>query len=244
MKIFIEGGGNQRALLAECRKAFREFFKSAGINERSFELVASGSRLDAYKDFKNALKVGHSDAILLVDSEDPVRIMESETGSRRLDFDRTNAATPPGRSVRPWQHLHERMGDGWEQPEGATNAQIHFMVASMESWFLADKEALGAYFRGPHRREHFNEGALPGRPDIEGINKPEAMAALGRATRQNQSKREYTDKSKGPHSFKILESLDPEKIARASYHAQRLFCRLGVNWSWLDCTKLLSYETD
>jgi hypothetical protein len=244
MKIFVEGGGNQKVLLGECRKAFRELFEKAGVKKGSFEIIASGSRLDAYKDFKNALNAGHTDAILLVDSEEQVRIIASAANSRRLDFDRTRSPTAIGRSVRPWQHLRERVGDDWDQPAGATNRQVHFMVACMEAWFLADKDALAAYYRGPHRREQFNEATLPSRPDIEGLSKTEVMAALSRATRPNQSKKEYTDKSKGAHSFKILATLDPEKIARASYHAQRLFCHLGVRWQWLDCDKLLTYEPD
>nr|GFC88585.1 hypothetical protein [Tanacetum cinerariifolium] len=63
MKIFVEGGGNQRALLGECRKAFRDLFEKAGVKKGSFEIVASGSRLDAYKDFKNALNAGYTDAV-------------------------------------------------------------------------------------------------------------------------------------------------------------------------------------
>ncbi|RZJ93134.1 MAG: DUF4276 family protein, partial [Hymenobacter sp.] len=129
MKIFVEGGGNNKALLGECRKAFREFFERAGVPRGSFEMVASGSRLDAYKDFKNALNAGATDAVLLVDSESLVAQHRSTE-----------------QPVGPWQHVRDRAGDGWEQPAEADDKQLHFMVSCMEGWFLADQEALADYY--------------------------------------------------------------------------------------------------
>lgn len=215
----MEGGGNTKLLLGECRKAFREFLERAGVKKGSFEIVASGSRLDAYKNFKNALQSGDTDAVLLVDSETLVALHQ-------------NTEVP----VSPWQHVRHRAGDEWEQPAGADDQQLHFMVSCMESWFLADPEALATYYRGPHNRESFNANALPGQQNIEKIDKATVKAALAGATRSNKTKGEYNDKSKGAHSFKILATLDPQKVAAASYHVRRLFCHLQVRQAWLDCT--------
>jgi hypothetical protein len=218
MKIYVEGGGNQKLLLAECRKAFRTFLERAGVKRGSFEIVASGSRLEAYKDFKNALKDGENDAILLVDSEELVAV--------------ERATEKP---INPWQHVLSREGDKWPQPANATDKQLHFMVACMEGWFLADPSALTEYYEGPFKRESFNSSALRGQLDIEKLSKPDVKTILANATRNNKKKGEYNDKSKGAHSFKILETIDPQKVAKASYHVRRLLCHLQVQQAWLDC---------
>ena len=220
MLIYVEGGGNTKLLLSECRRAFRQFLERAGARRGSFEVVASGPRLKALKDFRNALKDGYRDAVLLVDSEELVPLV---------------AAT--GQPMDVWQHLSGRPGGKWTKPAGATGAQTHLMVACMESWFLADPSALAAYYRGTHNREAFNENALPKQADIEKLDKATVKAALANATRPNKTKGEYNDDSKGTHSFKILATLDPQKIAAASYHARRLFCHLKIEQLWLDCTK-------
>ena len=64
----------------------------------------------------------------------------------------------------PWQHLKER--DGWNRPEGATDEQCQFMVQAMESWFLADRTALSAYYG-----QGFQENPLPSNPQIEQVAK-------------------------------------------------------------------------
>jgi hypothetical protein len=134
--------------------------------------------------------------LLLVDSESPVKP-----------------------SATAWQHLERDSGDGWKRPNGATDDQAHLMVQVMESWFLADRAALKKYFG-----VEFNEKSLPGRAEeIESIPKADVFKGLKDATAHCETKRQY---AKGPHSFDILKSLDPQKIIAASPNAKRLFDKL------------------
>lgn len=116
----------------------------------------------------------------------------------------------PGHTV--WEHLKQR--DGWEPPSGATDDNAHLMVQCMESWFLADPETLTDYFG-----QGFQQSALPKNPNVEAIAKPTVFRALEAATRQTKTKGAY---SKGGHSFAILARIDPNKVRRASPHAERL----------------------
>ena len=80
VKLYVEGGGQQNsALKAACRRGFREFFSKAGLR-RCPDVVPSRSGAEASKDFQSAVAQGES-AVLLVDSEGPVRI-ESAAGER------------------------------------------------------------------------------------------------------------------------------------------------------------------
>ena len=149
-------------------------------------VIACGSRDAAFGDFK----VGHRDsreiAILLVDSEGPVTADTS------------------------WQHLQHR--DSWDRPPDTETDQCHLMVQIMESWFLADREAL-ANFYGPG----FRSAAIPKWPEIEEVPKEDVLSNLGRAT-SGTTKGSY---SKGRHGFEILGTLDPNKVINASPHAKR-----------------------
>lgn len=221
LTIYVEGGGDYRKLLQDCRQAFSKFFEEAGLPSRSFSVEACGSRQDAYDDFCTALAAGEN-AILLVDSEELV------------NFDRqTNLP------IQAWQHLAERPNDAWKRPAGSTDLQAHLMVPTMEAWFLADKEKLASYYRGKYNRGAFNENPLPKRADVEQVSKDDLNDALKAATKGNDIKGVY---NKGNHSFDILATLDPKKVAAASYHAKRLLCYLknvlkaNATMQWLDCT--------
>ena len=161
IKIFVEGGGDRNLLRRECRKGFSNFFSKAGLKGRMPSVVASGSRREAFDDFRAAVhRPGRYDFIvLLVDSEGPVT-----TG--------------------PWQHLKTR--DNWDKPPSAKDDQVHLMVQCMEAWFLADKECLVAYYGNG-----FNQNALPARQHIENIAKNDVLNGLKNATRSGVSKGEY-----------------------------------------------------
>ena len=128
--------------------------------------------------------------MLLVDSESPVYV--------------------PATAAQPWQHLRAR--DGWERPPRATDEQCHLMVQVMESWFLADREALGAYYG-----QGFRAGSLPQNPLIEDVGKDDVLNGLEQATRDT-SKGRY---NKGRDSFDLLARLDPAKVTSASPYAKR-----------------------
>jgi hypothetical protein len=159
VRIYVEGGF-QGSTKSDCRTAFRLFLEKA-IPPKSFSVIASGSRNDAFEDFREALKRHPRDYIvLLVDSEEPVT-----TG--------------------PWQHLRDRPGDHWHRPAAASEDQAHLMVQVMESWFLADKQVLTDYYG-----QGFLAGSLPGQPNIELVAKQDVFDALEHASRKTQ-KGEY-----------------------------------------------------
>jgi hypothetical protein len=189
--IFVEGGG-KGALRSECRQAFKQLFDRAGFEKRSPKVVPCGSRREAFDDFCHELSLDKQGEfpMLLVDSED--------------------AVTKP-----VWQHLRERQGDQWEQPEDATDDHAHLMVQCMESWLIADKDNLETYFGNG-----FVVSRLPPGTNVEVISKAAVFAGLRAATRDTTPKGEY---SKGTHSFKILALTDPFKVRRASAHANRFF---------------------
>ena len=189
--VHVEGGGNARELKKKCRRSFGEFFRKAGLEGRLPRIFAGGSRGKTYGAFRDALdRAGHNDFIvLLVDSEG---VVAGGSG--------------------PWRHLRTR--DGWDKPEDATDESAHLMVQCMESWFLADKDLLEAFFG-----DGFNRNALPGNRNIEEVPKDDVLDGLKNATRQCRPKGEY---GKGRHSFELLSEIDPAKVMAASPHAKRL----------------------
>lgn len=192
--IFIEGGGggsSSKQLAIAMRRAFKTLISRAGIPASQFIVVRCGSRTQAFKLFENAAKqtVGGIIPFLLVDSEEAVPAQ-------------TN----------PWTFLQQR--DGWNRPANVRDDQVHLMTHCMETWFLADTEALNRYFS-----TGFNANALPKTQPIETALKEDILNGLNRATRES-SKKKY---DKGSHSFAILESLDPAKIEQQASWACRLF---------------------
>ena len=172
IKLYVEGGGVRKTTKSACRRGFQSFVEKSGLKGRMPEIIASGSRMNAYTRFanrsKNAANVNEC-ALLLVDAEAPVKKAE------------------------PWEHLKDR--DGWDRPEGASDDQCHLMVQAMESWFLADRAALGEFYG-----QGFQANALPSNPQIEQVAKNDVVNGLNRASR-NTTKGRY---DKGRHSFEIL----------------------------------------
>ena len=188
--LYVEGGGDSnssKSLRPACREGFRTFIEKAGLGGMMPKIVACGGREKAYDKFKIAHLNKDETSLLLVDAEESVQ----ETGS--------------------WRHLKVR--EDWDCPDGATEDQCHLMVEVMESWFLADRDALKEFYGQGYR-----QNALRQNPQIEQIAKRNVLDGLDRAARET-SKRGY---HKGAHSFEILAELDPEKIMNVSPHAKRL----------------------
>lgn len=120
--LYIEGGGEGKDLHIRFRKGWRAFFSAAGVDSRT-KIVRGGGQQRTFKRFASAVSDLQPDTLplLLVDSEDPVAA---------------------GQSV--WQHLSGR--DGWKMPTGARHDQAFLMVQVMETWFLADRDALRRFF--------------------------------------------------------------------------------------------------
>ena len=77
IKIFVEGGGDTNALKGQCRRAFSSFLQKAGFAGKMPKIVVRGSRNAAYDSYCTAIKQGE-DALLLVDSEAPVKNMSAD----------------------------------------------------------------------------------------------------------------------------------------------------------------------
>lgn len=190
VKLYIEGGGERASLHSECRQGFRKLFEKAGLKGRMPATKACGSRGSAFGDFKTALESGSNDdyPVLLVDSESAVT---SET---------------------VWEHLEGR--DGWSKPEGAADEQAQLMVQCMETWCVADQEALRDFFG-----HGLQESALPPLNDLEGRSKEDVQKKLDHATRKCGHKRKY---KKGKRSFELLAELDPGVLKAKLPHFERL----------------------
>ena len=204
MNLFVEGGGDANALRTACRKGFSDFLEKAGFRGRMPRIIACGSRADAYDSFCTAVRSGEP-ALLLVDSEALVADTHQPGDDRN----------PSARAEwLPWQHLRQRQGDRWEKPAGADDLQCHLMTQCMESWLLADRKSLKAFFG-----QGFKENQLPAAANpVERIEKTQVYDALARATRDCKTKSQY---GKGEHSFKLLAMIDPEKVVNASPWARR-----------------------
>ena len=94
VKLFVEGGGDGKALRTECRRAVAEFLMKAGLKGHLPRTVACGGRRQAYNDFCTAIANGEA-AILLVDSEGPVP---------------ADAVLGEPDTWGPWLHLERRAG--------------------------------------------------------------------------------------------------------------------------------------
>jgi hypothetical protein len=155
VRLYVEGGGDSKALRAECRRGFSEFLRKAGLAGNLPRIVACGGRRDASDSFHTACA------------------QAAETGHPMLLVDSEGEANAPD----PWEHLLLR--DGWARPSGAQDDQCHFMVQCMEAWFLADRPTLAAYFG-----QRFRDAALPGNPRVEEVAKSDLLEGLDRAARE------------------------------------------------------------
>jgi hypothetical protein len=156
VRVYVEGAGDYKHTdnATACRRGFQELFEKLGLPERRLKLIACGSRLQTFNDFRKAVRQHPDDfVILLVDSEGAVEV--------------------PG----AWAHLHVR--DDWQRPAGTIEDQAHLMVQCMEAWFLADREALAEFYG-----QGFLAGSLPGQPNIEQIPNRSLLPGLKHASKQ------------------------------------------------------------
>ena len=193
--LYVEGGGDSHSLKTACRAGFTAFITKAGVKKRP-RVVACGSRRDAYDSFCTAIAQG-DEALLLVDSEDPVAAQHQ--------------AGLPDQWL-PWGHLGQR--DNWSKPDMAHETDCHLMAQVMETWFVADSAALASFFG-----QGFNAKALPAAANpVESIAKATVYHSLQQATKQCKAKSEY---GKGEHSFKLLAKVAPAAVMGASQWAKR-----------------------
>lgn len=177
--IYIEGGGDTNELHILCRKGFSKLLENCGFKGKMPKLVSCGGRESAFKHFQTAhANNSNSDYVaMLIDSE--------------------NILTD---SNEPWNHLKER--DGWDKPSGSENDQVLFMTTCMETWIVADRDALAN-----HYGSDLQDNALPPLVDLELRSRQEIMEKLSHATRNCSNAYK-----KGKRSFNVLEKLSPNKL--------------------------------
>lgn len=191
VRIFVEGGGEGAQNRAALRNGFRSFFERSGSR---CEVVVCGRRDAAFKSWKAALSSEpESFNVLLVDSEGSV-----------------SEGTPLSR------HL-AKSDPSWQLPPGGEGS-CHLMVQMMEAWFLADPEALTAYYG-----QYFGAKALPSRPNVEQIAKADVERSVKEATKRTR-KGEY---HKIRHGAELLARIDPEKVRKRAPHCERLLATLA-----------------
>lgn len=189
--IYFEGGGNSAETKAALRLGMSAFLKPLVdlARQRHFRwsITSCGGRDQALDAFSDALKKEPEKFnLLLVDSEDAV-------------------------TASPCAHLEQR--DRWNL-DGALEDQVHLMAQCMETWLVADPEALADYYG-----QGFNANALPRRINLEDEPKTQIFAELESATRQTQ-KGSY---GKIKQAGRLLALVSQEKAKTRCHHCERLF---------------------
>lgn len=193
--IYMEGGGNTKLGKVPLRQGMNEFLgdlrRKVRAGRRRWRVVLCGDRARTYELFMNARARPRSGelVVLLVDAEAPV-----------------TAPTPV-------EHLRTRRGDGWDMA-GVPADRVHLMVQTMETWIVADPEALADYYG-----QNFAAGALPRADNLEAVSKREVARALKNAT-EGTSKGAY---HKTRHAGDLLALIDPAKARRRCPRCDRLF---------------------
>jgi len=194
--IYFEGGGNSAESKATLRLGMSTFLKplveAARQKRCRWSIVCCGGRDQAYDAFLDALQnESEKFNVLLVDSEAPVAAL-------------------------PRAHLLQR--DAWNLND-AQEDQVHLMAQCMETWLVADPEALAE-----HYNQGFNANALPNRINLEEEPKVQIYAALENATRQTQ-KGSY---GKIKHASELLKRVSQQKAKNRCAHCNRLFTTLAA----------------
>jgi hypothetical protein len=197
-KLYVEGAGSSKEQKALLREAVSGLLDKAGLKKRP-RIVASGSRLEAYKDFvaaqKNWNRSQEEKPFLLVDSKDSVSGTDTSVDSPIA-----------------WDHLKKRVEDKWDRPANAENHQAMLMATCMETWIISDPEEIAKAFG-----KDFKTDKLP--PTIlETRNRKDLERLLIEAS--SDCKGPY---KKGDRSFEVFGVIRPEVIRKKLPHAERFF---------------------
>ncbi len=177
------------------RPGFSALFNRALAERRDSSVrirpVPSGANTIKY--FMNALRT-KPDALklLLIDCEGPAASCSLDSLRARSDW-----APPRG--------------------TGVDDSQVFWMVEIMESWFIADKDALGAYYGAK-----FEAAKLPQNPSVEEVLKRDVLSGLKTASQRTQKGPYHKTK----HAPELLTRVNPFQIEQAAPAAKRLFDEL------------------
>ncbi|MDQ3179262.1 MAG: DUF4276 family protein [Acidobacteriota bacterium] len=196
IKLYVEGGGkgsHKRATI-KLQQGFDSFFKklkdAAQSRKISFRIIPSGNSQNTYEDFIRSVENSpQSFNVMLVDSDDA--LAENESARDFLQ-----------KKYKKWKL--KKIAD----------EQCHLMVQIMESWFIADVDALKKFYG-----QGFNSNAIPKNSNVETIAKSRVESSLKTAILKT-NKSEY---HKIVHGAKLLELINPQKICEAAPHCRELF---------------------
>ncbi len=194
IKLYIEGGGDSALQDTLFREGWQVFFQKAGLAGRMPRTFRGGGRNATFDAYQTAVRMKKPDELplLLVDSEGLISEGTTE-----------------------WDHLKTR--DGWDRPENSGTKDAFLMVCCMETWFLADREALKRFFH-----DCWRDSAVPQWANLEAIPKEMIFEKLALAT-AGCGKKAY---AKGKRSFEILKVIDPAIVEAKCPGAKRLLDRL------------------
>lgn len=195
IRLYVEGGGTSqgdRALRAGLTRFLGPLHDVARRRGFGFQIVPCGNGNSAFEKFDNASRTTpETHHFLLVDAEEPVQSA-------------------------PHEHLASRGRDPF--PRGVlAEDRYHLMVLMMESWLVADPDALARFYG-----KDFQRSALPSPGDVERLSKQVIEDALKRATKGTQ-KGAYHKLHHGPE---LLGRLDSARVRKAAPHCDRLFTTL------------------
>jgi hypothetical protein len=174
------------------RSPFSDFINRALDGFRGLKVIACGAT--PIKDFCDGLRLQPDDFHVLLMDADVLKYL------------------PYSKSVRDRKD--------WKPPRNhrIEDDQLHFMVIMMETWFLADPNALRQFY-GPN----LHADLITRLVDLESLSAEDVKHALKEATRSlKHGKGVYDDDTKLDHSIEILKILDPNKIASRAPHCRRL----------------------
>jgi hypothetical protein len=133
-------------------------------------------------------------------------------------YERGQPRLNSAKGTSPWDHVKARKGDGWDRPPGATDEQLHFMHVCMETWLIADPDALAKVFGSK-----FEKSKLPAIATLEKSNKQKLYESLSAASKATPSGR-Y---GKGDHSFRVLGEVAPQRLRQLTW-AKRFLDAMGA----------------
>lgn len=196
IKLYVEGGGkgsHKRATI-KLQQGFGAFFGElkdlARERKISFVILPSGNTQSTYDEFiRSVAGAPEKLNLLLVDSDD---------------------AVPAGQTARAFlQNKYKK----WKL-QAVEDSRCHLMVRTMESWFVADLDALEKFYG-----QNFQRSAFPKNPNVEAIDK----AAIENALDAVSSRTKKENYQKIEHGAKILESISAEKVRNAAPYCKKLF---------------------
>lgn len=188
--IYMEGGGDSaqgKAALRQGMDAFLEKIKSKARQKGwRWKMVSCGGRDQAMSAFIHSLTSNpDTHSFLLVDSETLV------SGAKIAHLTKTGSGSL----------------------SAAKEDCVHLMCQVMETWLIADPEAIEKYYG-----KNFHRNSLPKRINLEEVTKPDIYNALESATKDTTKGRYHNIH----HAKDLLGLVSPDKVRKRCLHCDKL----------------------